>query len=127
MRAKLQMRARRRSTDPSYQENVAALEAVQPEDFTRPKSMRGSARLDSADGRSGALPNTARHRRHQSFVTHRSSAHGSSEGTIGARGTVANTTEWGTDRYSALELIQDALNLKTPTVYDPDPKRMDVI
>jgi hypothetical protein len=35
---------------------------------------------------------------------------------------VANTTEWGTNRYSALELIQDALNLKTPTVYDPDPK-----
>src|SRR4030095_11755988 len=25
---------------------------------------------------------------------------------------------WGTLRYSALELIQDALNLKTPTVYD---------
>src|SRR5260370_40775721 len=29
-------------------------------------------------------------------------------------------TEWGTLRYSALELIQDALNLKTPTVYDSD-------
>jgi len=39
-----------------------------------------------------------------------------------ARGTVANTTEWGTTRYSAIELIQDALNLKTPTVYDTDPK-----
>ena len=39
-------------------------------------------------------------------------------GDFDARGTVANTTEWGTMRYSALELIQDALNLKTPTVYD---------
>ncbi len=28
----------------------------------------------------------------------------------------------GTGRYSALELIQDALNLKTPTVYDTDPR-----
>ena len=43
-------------------------------------------------------------------------------GDYDARATVANTTEWGTMRYSALELIQDALNLKTPTVYDADPK-----
>ena len=43
-------------------------------------------------------------------------------GDFNARGTVANTTEWGTLRYSALELIQDALNLKTPTVYDRDRK-----
>ncbi len=35
---------------------------------------------------------------------------------------MANTTEWGTTRYSAIELIQDALNLKTPTVYETDPK-----
>jgi hypothetical protein len=35
----------------------------------------------------------------------------------GAR-TTANTTDWGTDRYTGLELIEDALNLKTPTVYD---------
>src|SRR5207244_8460169 len=41
-------------------------------------------------------------------------------GDFNARGTVANTTEWGTLRYSAMELIQDALNLKTPTVYDRD-------
>src|SRR5204863_842526 len=43
-------------------------------------------------------------------------------GDFNTRGTVANTTEWGTMRYSALELIQDALNLKTPTVYDRDRK-----
>jgi N12 class adenine-specific DNA methylase len=33
---------------------------------------------------------------------------------------VANTTEHGTDRRSALELLEDALNLRTPTVYDYD-------
>ena len=32
--------------------------------------------------------------------------------TTGRAATVANTTEWGTGRYTALELIQDALNLK---------------
>ena len=40
----------------------------------------------------------------------------------GARFSVANTTEWGTDRRSALELIEDALNLRVPTVYDHDPE-----
>src|SRR5205823_4386015 len=35
-----------------------------------------------------------------------------------AKGATANTTDWGTDRYTGLELIEDALNLKTPTVYD---------
>ena len=39
------------------------------------------------------------------------------------RGATANTTDWGTDRYTALELIEDALNLKTPTVYDTVDKK----
>ena len=33
---------------------------------------------------------------------------------------VANTTEHGTDRRSAVELLEDALNLRTPTVHDYD-------
>ncbi len=41
-------------------------------------------------------------------------------GGYGVRFSVANTTEWGTDRRSALELIEDALNLRVPTVYDHD-------
>ena len=35
-----------------------------------------------------------------------------------AKSATANTTDWGTNRYSALELIEETLNLKTPTVYD---------
>ena len=35
---------------------------------------------------------------------------------------VANTTEHGTDRRSAVELLEDALNLRTPTVYDYDDR-----
>ena len=49
------------------------------------------------------------------------------KGDWNVRGTVANTAEWGTMRYSALDLIQDALNLKTPTVYDRDRKNNTVV
>jgi N12 class adenine-specific DNA methylase len=49
-------------------------------------------------------------------------------GGYGVRFSVANTTEWGTDRRGAIELIEDALNLRVPTVYDHDPdKDRDVI
>jgi N12 class adenine-specific DNA methylase len=43
------------------------------------------------------------------------------------KGATANTTDWGTDRCTALDLIDDALNLKTPTVYDLDEKKNPVI
>lgn len=44
-----------------------------------------------------------------------------------ARGATANTTDWGTNRYTALELIEDALNLKTPTVYDLNEDKKPVV
>jgi N12 class adenine-specific DNA methylase len=44
-----------------------------------------------------------------------------------ARGATANTTDWGTDRYTGLELIEDALNLKTPTVYDLNADKKPVV
>jgi N12 class adenine-specific DNA methylase len=43
------------------------------------------------------------------------------------KGATANTTDWGTDRCSGLDLIEDALNLKTPTVYDLDEKKNPVV
>jgi N12 class adenine-specific DNA methylase len=43
------------------------------------------------------------------------------------KGVTANTTDWGTDRCTALDLIDDALNLKTPTVYDLDEKKNPII
>jgi len=44
------------------------------------------------------------------------------QGGWGVKRSVANTTEWGTDRRTALELLEDALNLRTPTVYDHDDR-----
>ncbi|MDD3179519.1 MAG: DEAD/DEAH box helicase family protein [Opitutaceae bacterium] len=40
---------------------------------------------------------------------------------------VANLTEWGTERVAAHELLADALNLRTPTVYDLDANKNPVI
>ena len=107
---------------PSYHENVTALEAVQPADLTASEidARLGAVWIPAAD-----VEAFARSLLGAEGVT---VSHAAVVGTwflrgdYGARATVANSTEWGTDRYSALELIQDALNLKTPTVYDTDPK-----
>ena len=122
VRAKLEDARAAAAANPAYQENVTALEAVQPADLT-PSEI--DARLgavwipptdveDFAKSLLGAEGITVSH----------AAAVGTwfIKGDYNARATVANTTEWGTNRYSALELIQDALNLKTPTVYDRDPK-----
>ena len=44
-----------------------------------------------------------------------------------AKQSTANTTDWGTSRYTGLELIHDALNLKTPTVYDMSKDKKPVV
>ena len=118
VRVKLQTARAAAATDSTYEENVTALEAVQPEDLT----------ASEIDARLGAVWIPAADV--EAFAKSLLSADGitvSHAATLGtwfvrgdfsARGTIANTTEWGTMRYSALDLIQDALNLKTPTVYD---------
>ncbi len=122
VRSKLEDARAAAAANPLYRENVTALEAVQPADLTP----------SEIDARLGAvwIPPTdveafARSLLGTEGVT---VSHAAAVGTwfirgdYNARATVANTTEWGTARYSAIELIQDSLNLKTPTVYDPDPK-----
>jgi N12 class adenine-specific DNA methylase len=122
VRSKLEDARAAAAADAQYRENVTALEAVQPADLS----------ASEIDARLGAvwIPATdieafARTLLDSEGVTVQ---HAAAIGTwfvkadYAARGTVANTTEWGTTRYSAIELIQDALNLKTPTVYDSDPK-----
>jgi N12 class adenine-specific DNA methylase len=118
VRAKLIDAQTAAATDPAFRENVTALEAVQPEDLT----------ASDIDARLGAVWIPARDVEEFARSLVRNDgvtvSHAAMLGTwfvrgdFNARGTVANTAEWGTMRYSALELIQDALNLKTPTVYD---------
>ncbi len=101
-----------------YIENATALESVQPEDLSASEI---DARLGAVWIPADDIEAFARSLIGAEGIT---VSHAAMLGTwfvrgdFNARGTVANTTEWGTMRYSALELIQDALNLKTPTVYD---------
>jgi N12 class adenine-specific DNA methylase/SAM-dependent methyltransferase len=105
--------------DQRFRENVEALKSVQPADLPAPE-------IDVRLGAAWLPPSDV-----QEFV------HGllgiSSGVEVGhihalgswhvtadweAKGATANTTDWGTNRFTALELIEETLNLKTPTVYN---------
>ena len=122
VRAKLAAAQAAAESDPAYRENVVALEAVQPEDLSAseidarlgavwipPKDIEEFAAAIVPDG--GAITVSHAPQVGAWFV----------ESGYEARSSVTNTTDWGIARYRALDLIQDALNLKTPTVYDKDP------
>jgi N12 class adenine-specific DNA methylase/predicted O-methyltransferase YrrM len=121
VREKLEAAQSAARNDPRFQENVEALQAVQPEDLlpSQIEARLGAAWIPETDVQafaSSLLGGNAVAVSHSPqvgawFV----------QGSPHAKISVANTTEWGTARYSALDLIQDSLNLKTPTVYDRNP------
>ena len=121
VREKLEVAEAASLTDPRFKENVEALKAVQPEDLS----------ATEIDVRLGAswLPAEDIERFCQELLgaTDIQVSHSHAIGTwvvsgdYFAKRTVANTTDWGTDRAGALDLIQDALNLRTPTIYDKEP------
>jgi N12 class adenine-specific DNA methylase len=106
-------------TDPRFAENVEALKSVQPADLaaTEIDVRLGSAWLPPGDVKDFTnqllnVPSGVEVGHVHALGTWHINANWE------AKGATANTTDWGTDRYTALELIEDALNLKTPTVYD---------
>lgn len=106
-------------TDPRFAENVEALKSVQPADLaaTEIDVRLGSAWLPPEDVKDFTnkllnIPSGVEVGHIHALGTWHINANWE------AKGATANTTDWGTDRYTALELIEDALNLKTPTVYD---------
>src|SRR5579862_7332720 len=115
-------------TDPRFAENVEALKSVQPEDLsaTEIDVRLGACWLPSEDVKqfTHELLNISAGVEighvHALGTWHLN-------GDWEARGATGNTTDWGTDRYTALELIEDALNLKTPTVYDLNEERKPVV
>ncbi|MEY2531618.1 MAG: hypothetical protein QOI96_1703, partial [Verrucomicrobiota bacterium] len=127
VRVKLQTARAAVATDSTYEENVTALEAVQPEDLTASEidARLGAVWIPAADVEAFAKSLLGA----DGIAVSHAAALGTwfVRGDFSARGTIANTTEWGTMRYSALDLIQDALNLKTPTVYDRDRKNDTVV
>jgi len=121
VRAKLAAAEAAVLSDERFQVNVEALKQVQPTDLTASEidARLGSTWIPADDIRlfAGELLGedgvTVSHAPQLGLWVVR--------GGYGVRFSVANTTEWGTDRRSALELLEDALNLRTPTVYDHDP------
>jgi len=106
-------------SDPRFYENVEALKSIQPEDLP-------ATEIDVRLGASWLPPEDVKQFIHKllnvssgveiGHVHALGSWHMNAD--WDARNATSNTTDWGTDRYTGLELIEDALNLKTPTVYD---------
>jgi N12 class adenine-specific DNA methylase len=121
VRAKLAIAEAAALADEQFHGNVEALRQMQPTDLnaTEIDARLGSTWIPAADiqqfagevlGEEGV---TVSHAPQLGLWVVR--------GGYGVRFSVANTTEWGTDRRSALDLIEDALNLRIPSVYDHDP------
>ena len=121
VRAKLAVAEAAALADEQFQPNVEALKLVQPADLAASEI---DARLGSTWIPAEDIRQFARELLGEEGI---SVSHAPQlglwvvQGGYGIRYSVANTTEWGTDRRSALELLEDALNLRTPTVYDHDP------
>lgn len=120
VRAKLEAAEAAALVDPSFRGNVEALRAAQPPDLM-------AAEIDARLGGSWIPAEDIQHFAQELLgesgiaVSHAIPA-GLWMVSAGwsAKNAVANTSEWGTDRASAVELLEDALNLRTPTIYDYD-------
>jgi N12 class adenine-specific DNA methylase len=110
--------------DPRFHENVEALKTVQPKDLL-------ATEIDVRLGATWLPPEDVEKFIHDLLgvstgvrVTHihtLGSWHITAEWDVKRQ--TANVTDWGTTRYTGLDLIHDALNLKTPTVYDIKDKK----
>ncbi|WP_052888108.1 DEAD/DEAH box helicase family protein [Thermogemmatispora carboxidivorans] len=120
VRAKLRAATAAAAINPAYQPNVEALKSVQPPDIP-PGDI--SARLGAAwipkEDVQRFICELLQVPAHDVTVAHAEAiATWSVRLDYFADRTVANTTTYGTKRVHASDLIEDALNLRTPTVYD---------
>jgi N12 class adenine-specific DNA methylase len=121
VRRKLSIATAAATLDPAYERNIEALKSVQPVDLA-PGDIEvrlGSSWIPATDIRDfvAALldirPNSVR-------VAHAAPiATWTVETDAAEKFGVANTTTHGTARFRATELIDDALNGRVPTAYDP--------
>ena len=129
IREKLAVAEAAARTDPRYRQNVEALRAVQPEELkaTEIDARLGSVWIPEADIERFLRELLKLDGEDTVRVRHVSELGSwSLEADHRAKSSVGNTTEWGTNRYSAIDLIHDALNLRTPTVWDSVPDKKDV-
>ncbi|RRK01275.1 DEAD/DEAH box helicase [Opitutaceae bacterium TAV4] len=116
-----------------YRSNVEALRSVQPADL---KASEIDARLGAVwippryvEDFVHALLNVSRTDPNSAASVHHAPQLGLWSVKLGyyARTSVGNLSEWGTERVPAHELIEDALNLRTPTVYDTDANKNRIL
>ena len=121
VRTKLAVAEAAALADKQFQPNVHALKLVQPTDLSASEidARLGSAWIPADDIRQFAGELLGEEGLCVSHIPQLGLW--TVQGGYGVRYSVTNTAEWGTDRRSALELLEDALNLRTPTVYDRDP------
>jgi N12 class adenine-specific DNA methylase len=129
VRAKLKIAEAAASIDPAYQRNVEALTAVQPADLLPGdiSARLGSSWIPPSDIRdfiAETLDVPAR-----AVTVGHSGAIATWALTIDsyAKSSVSNTTTHGTPRAIATDLIEDALNGRTPTIYDQIDKDTRVV
>ena len=120
VRAKLATAIAAADVESSYRRNIEALKAVQPPDLEPGdiEARLGSSWIPATDIRDFVsqvldIPAPAVRVGHAEAI-----ATWIVEIDPGARANVSNTTAWGTSRFRASELIDQALNGRTPTAYD---------
>ena len=129
VRAKLKVAEAAVSLDPFYSRNVASLKAVQPEDLLPGdiSARLGSPWIPSRDVKT-FLVETLDIQATSIAVTHSGAiATWAITADWSAKGSVSNTTTYGTARATALDLLDDALNGRSPTIYDVMPDKTSVV
>jgi N12 class adenine-specific DNA methylase/O-acetyl-ADP-ribose deacetylase (regulator of RNase III) len=118
VREKLKIAEAASLAEPRFRGNVGALKSVQPEDLpaTEIDARLGACWIPVGDFEAFAKELLGAEDITVQYIVQIGAW--TIQGGWQAKGSVANTTEWGTNRAPALELIEDALNLKTPTIYD---------
>jgi N12 class adenine-specific DNA methylase len=129
VRSKLKTAESAATLDPSYTRNVEALKAVQPADLLPGdiSARLGSSWIPASDVRDFlcellSIPKSSVTVSHSGVI-----AAWTVNLDLSAKQCVSNTTTHGTNRMKATDLIEDALNGRTPTVYDQIDRNTRVI
>ena len=129
VRAKLKTAQAASALDPSFVRNVEALTAVQPEDLMPGdiSARLGSSWIPTSDVKKFLaevldVPSTTLSVSHSGAI-----ASWVVTADWNARSSVSNTTTHRTARATAIELVDDALNGRVPTIYDQMPDETRVV
>ena len=120
VRDKLRAAIAAAEVDPSYEGNVEALKRVQPDDL-------GPGDIDARLG-AGWIPKdviaqflTEKLKVTRAHVGHADTIASWNVSTDSNPQNTTNTKEYGGSGWTGVQLVEDALNLRTPTVRKPDP------